>query len=201
MKVTIIVAIDNRGAMGYENKLLCHLPNDLKRFKELTLGKTIIMGRKTFESLPKGALPGRRNIVLSRDLLYKKTNGHADICVHDSLGSAILSCNTLEHVFIVGGTRVYEAALWIASELLITHINHEFPMADTFFYGAFPLHLWKEVSRESHKKDDKHPYDYDFVTYVKRQENEITWKSLPKMDPHELMNVPNPYDSEGDFKD
>ena len=103
-KVSIIAAVDRRMAIGFENKLLFWLPNDLKRFKALTTGNTILMGRKTFESLPKGALPNRRNIVLS--------SNPDTVCsgaeVFPSLETALKSCREDEHIYIIGGASIYQ---------------------------------------------------------------------------------------------
>ena len=105
--ISIIAAVDRKRGIGYQNRLLFWLPNDLKRFKALTTGNTIIMGRKTFESLPKGALPNRRNVVLStqKDLICP------DAEVFSSLEEALNSCQPDEHVYIIGGASVYRQAL------------------------------------------------------------------------------------------
>ena len=118
-KVSIIAAIDQRMAIGFQNKLLFWLPNDLKRFKALTTGNTIIMGRKTFESLPKGALPNRRNVVLSSNPATECPGAE----VFPSLEAALQSCKEEEHVYIIGGASIYRQALPFADELLsLIHI-------------------------------------------------------------------------------
>ena len=128
MNISIIVAIAKNRAIGFENKLLYWLPNDLKRFKALTTGHTIIMGRKTFESLPKGALPNRRNIVLSRqDIEFPGAERF------DSLEAALSACRADEEVYIIGGASVYQEALPIANKLCITHIDDTPAQADAFF--------------------------------------------------------------------
>ena len=117
--INIIAAVDRKRGIGYQNRLLFWLPNDLKRFKALTTGNTIIMGRKTFESLPKGALPNRRNIVLStqKDLFCPGAE------VFSSLEEALNSCRPDEHVYIIGGASVYRQALPFADALLsLIHI-------------------------------------------------------------------------------
>lgn len=118
-KISIIAAVDRRMAIGFQNKLLFWLPNDLKRFKALTTGNTIIMGRKTFESLPKGALPNRRNVVLSTrpDTVCPGAE------VFPSLEVALQSCKEDEHVYIIGGASVYRQALPLADELCLTEIK------------------------------------------------------------------------------
>ena len=159
MHISIIVAIAQNNAIGFENKLLYWLPNDLKRFKALTTGHTIIMGRRTFESLPKGALPNRRNIVLSRqDIEFPGAQRYA------SLKAALSQCKDEEEVFIIGGASVYQEALPLADKLYITHIEDTPSEADAFFPEITPA-LWKETSRETHSTDEKHLYPYSFVDY------------------------------------
>ena len=149
MNISIIVAIARNHGIGFENKLLYWLPNDLKRFKALTTGHTIIMGRKTFESLPKGALPNRRNIVLSR------------------LEGALKHCEQDEQIYIIGGASVYRQALPLADALCLTEIDAEAPQADAYFPEVTP-EIWQEKSRESHPIDEKHPCPYAFVNYIRR---------------------------------
>lgn len=159
MHISIIVAIAQNNAIGFENKLLYWLPNDLKRFKALTTGHTIIMGRRTFESLPKGALPNRRNIVLSRqDIEFPGAERYA------SLEAALSQCKDEEEVFIIGGASVYQEALPLADKLYITHIEDIPSEADAFFPEITPA-LWKETGRETHSTDEKHLYPYSFVDY------------------------------------
>ena len=149
-------------AIGFENKLLFWLPNDLKCFKALTTGNTIIMGRKTFESLPKGALPNRRNIVLST-----KPDTHFEGAeVFSSLDAALQACVNDEHVYIIGGETLYQQAMVIADELCITQIEDEAPQADAFFPKIDPA-IWHEKSRDAHPADEKHLCSYAFVDYTK----------------------------------
>ena len=159
MSISIIVAIAQNGAIGFENKLLYWLPNDLKRFKALTTGHTIIMGRRTFESLPKGALPNRRNIVLSRqDIEFAGAEHYA------SLEAALAQCEQEEEVFIIGGASVYQEAMSLADTLYITHIDATPDQADAFFPEIDPS-VWKETGREVHPMDEKHLYPYQFIDY------------------------------------
>ena len=160
--ISIIVAINKKLAIGFENKLLYWLPNDLKRFKALTTGHTIIMGRKTFESLPKGALPNRRNIVLS----HKEIQFTGAECFH-SLEEALSHCRKDEDVYIIGGASLYKEALPIANRLCITEINDDKAQADTFF-PAIDLNIWQEKSRECYPIDEKHLYSYSFVDYERK---------------------------------
>lgn len=137
--ISIIAAVDRRMAIGYQNKLLFWLPNDLKRFKALTTGHTIVMGRKTFESLPKGALPNRRNIVLSSNA--------ATVCpgaeVFTGLQEALEHCGSDEDIYILGGESVYRQALPLADRLCLTEIDDEAPQADAYFPTIDPA-VWTE---------------------------------------------------------
>ena len=158
--ISIIAAVARNRAIGLQNKLLYWLPNDLKRFKALTTGHTIIMGRNTFLSLPKGALPNRRNVVLSR------TVAEIPGCdVYPSLAAALQSCRPDEDVYIIGGASVYEQALPLADRLCLTEVDDTPAAADAFFpdYSG-----WQEVSREAHEKDERHTLRYAFVDYEKR---------------------------------
>ena len=157
--ISIIAAVARNRAIGYENKLIYWLPNDLKRFKTLTTGHTIIMWRNTFLSLPKGALPNRRNIVLTRS---QKAFPGCD--VYTSLEEALAHCDKDEDVYIIGGASVYRQALPLADRLCLTEINDTPEKADTFFP---PYDDWKEISREDHEKDERHEYEYSFVDYIK----------------------------------
>ena len=161
--ISIIAAVDRHMGIGYENKLLFWLPNDLKRFKTLTTGNTIIMGRKTFESLPKGALPNRRNIVLST----RPDTQCPGAEVIPSLEEALKNCAQDEQVYIIGGASVYHQALPLADALCLTEIDAEAPHADAYF-PEVDLKIWQEKSRDSHPIDEKHPCAYAFVDYIRR---------------------------------
>lgn len=160
--ISIIVAVDRHMAIGFQNKLLFWLPNDLKRFKALTTGNTIIMGRKTFESLPKGALPNRRNVVLSSNPLAECPGAE----VFPSLDAALKSCRESEKVYIIGGASVYRQALPLADELCLTEIDSVAEQADAFF-PEIDRTVWHEKSREVHPADEKHLCSYAFVDYVR----------------------------------
>lgn len=162
-KLSIIAAVDRRMGIGFENKLLFWLPNDLKRFKALTTGNTILMGRKTFESLPKGALPNRRNIVLSAN----PTTECQGADIFPSLEAALQSCREDEHIYIIGGASIYQQALPLADELYLTEIDSTAPEADAFFPEVSPA-IWHEKDREAHPMDEKHLCPYAFVNYARR---------------------------------
>ena len=157
--ISIIAAIAQNRAIGNGNKLLYWLPNDLKRFKALTTGHTIIMGRKTYDSLPKGALPNRRNVVLSRSLT------EIEGCeVYQSLENALQHCAANEEIYIIGGASVYEQALPLADRLCLTEVHDTPKEADAYFPE---ITGWKETWREEHDKDEKHEQQYAFVDYVR----------------------------------
>jgi dihydrofolate reductase len=156
--ISIIAAVAKNRAIGFKNKLIYWLPNDLKRFKALTTGHTIIMGRNTFESLPKGALPNRRNVVLST------TISELPGCeVFPTLDDALRSCRPDEDIYIIGGARVYEQALDKADRLCLTEVEDTPAEADAFFpdYSTG----WHETTREAHTKDERHDFEYAFVDY------------------------------------
>jgi len=162
MIISLIAVLGKNNEIGKGNDLLCHLPSDLKHFKAITLGHTVIMGRKTFESLPKGALPNRRNIVISRNTELKIKGAE----VYSSLDYALLkSINELE-VFIVGGAQIYAQALPFADKLYITRIHASFPEADVFF-PSVDWNNWNEIAREPFPSDDKNPYPFTFLEYEK----------------------------------
>ena len=163
MNIAIIVAIAEGNAIGKDQELLCHMPADLKRFKALTTGHTIIMGRKTFESLPH-ALPNRRNMVLS-----SQPNANFPGCeVCASLPEALALCAGEEEVFIIGGGQRYQQALALSDSLYITRIHHAFPDATTFF-PELDAAQWEEIEREAHPADEKNPYPYTYVNYRRKR--------------------------------
>ena len=160
--ISIIAAVARNMVIGRGNKLIYSLPNDLRRFKALTTGHTIIMGRRTFQSLPKGALPNRRNIVLTRS--GKEFPGAE---TYSSLREALDSCLPSEEVFVIGGATVYAEALPLADRLCLTEVDDEPEGADAFF-PQVSSDLWKVSSREEHGKDEKHDYTYTFTDYIRR---------------------------------
>ncbi len=160
MEIKIIAAVARNRAIGHENKLIYWLPNDLKRFKALTMGHTIVMGRNTFLSLPKGALPNRRNVVLSRTVAE-----HPGCETYTFLEQALDQCAQDEVVYIIGGASVYEQAFPLADVLCLTEIADTPTQADAFFPD---YSTWSEVSREHHVADEKHAFEYDFVDYIRK---------------------------------
>ncbi|MCM1076819.1 MAG: dihydrofolate reductase [Bacteroides sp.] len=158
--VTIIVACTRDFAIGRDGDLLYHISDDLKRFKTLTMGHPIIMGRKTFESFPKGALPGRRNIVVTRNPSYAAPG----IEIAGSLDEAIRMCSESSECFVIGGGQIYSEALPIASKIELTLIDAETPDADTHF-PALKSSEWSfPGSIEFQRKDPKSGVNYTFLT-------------------------------------
>lgn len=157
--ITIIAAVAKNRAIGYKNKLIYWLPNDLKRFKQLTTGHTIIMGSNTFRSLPKGALPNRRNVVLSR-----RSKDFPGCDVYPSLEKALQSCRPDEDIYIIGGASVYEQAVKVADRLCLTEVDDVPQEADTFFPDYSE---WRVETKEAHPKDERHAFEYAFVDYVR----------------------------------
>ena len=162
--VSIIVAIAENYAIGKKGDLLCHLPADLKHFKEITSGKTVLMGERTFYSLPKHPLPNRRNIVLT-DVQGKTFEGAEAVY---SLEELCAKVQGEEEAFVIGGGMVYRQMMPIADKLYITHIHHSWEDADTFFPEIKETE-WKLISSEEHQADEKNPYDFTFCTYNRRQ--------------------------------
>lgn len=161
--ISIIAAIAENRAIGKKNNLLCYLPADLKRFKSLTSGHTVIMGRRTFESLPNGALPNRDNIVIT-----SSGKEFPDVKTCRSAQEALEAVKTNEtEVFIIGGASVYNEFLPLADKLYLTHILHSFPDADTFF-PEINQDDWLIEKTESHLPDERHPYTYIFTDYTRK---------------------------------
>lgn len=158
LKLTLIVAAAENNAIGKGNKMPWHLPNDFKYFKKNTLDHSIVMGRKTFESIGK-ALPERRNIVITRDLNYKAE----DIDVANGLDEVLTYCRDEREIFIIGGAEIYRQTLPLAQKVLLTRV-HTTVDGDAFFPELVPA-SWKLVSSEAHQKDEKHAFDYSFEVY------------------------------------
>ena len=159
--LSIIVAVAENYAIGKKGDLLCHLPNDLKHFKEVTSGKTVLMGERTFYSLPKHPLPNRRNIVLT-DVAGKTFDGAEAAYSIDQLLELV---KDEEEAFVIGGGMVYRQMMPLADKLYITHIHHSWEDADTFF-PEIDLSVWHQTSAERHEADEKNPYAYTFAEYV-----------------------------------
>lgn len=163
MRLSLIAALDRHAAIGKGNALPWHLPDDLKRFKQLTLGKPVLMGRKTAESLGR-ALPGRLNLVLTRSGRVP----FAGMRAVDSIDAAVLAAGAdgAQELCVIGGAEIYALALPFADALHLTHVETVVEDADTFFPG-FDRGRWRIVSRESHRADAKHAFDFEFVDYLR----------------------------------
>ena len=160
MILSLIAVIGKNNEIGVKGGLLAHLPADLKHFKEITSGHTVIMGRKTFKSLPKGPLPNRRNIVISRnpDLQIPGVE------MVSSLDQALLKVMDEKEVFIIGGAQIYNQSLSIADRLYLTKLHNGFPEADAFF-PEINYSEWRLTATETHPADEKNPYPFTFADY------------------------------------
>lgn len=163
MKVSLIAALDRNFAIGRDNDLPWRLPDDLKRFKALTLGKPVLMGRKTAQSLGR-ALPGRRNLVLTRSGQVPFDGMQAVASPEDAL--RIASQDGAGELCVIGGGEVYALALSSATHLFLTHVETQVEGAEAFFPGFDASH-WRIVSRERHEADAKHAFAFEFVDYVR----------------------------------
>ncbi|MGF7082643.1 dihydrofolate reductase [Mucilaginibacter sp. UYCu711] len=156
MIVSIVVAIGQNNAIGKDNKLLWHLPKDLKHFKEITTGGTVIMGRKTYDSVGR-PLPNRRNIIITRQQIEIKG------CeVVNSVEAALDLCRDEDEVFIVGGAEIYKLAMPLTDKIFLTIVRENFE-ADTYF-PEIKEAIWKETARQDHEPDEKNPLPYSFIT-------------------------------------
>ncbi|AEP31021.1 type 3 dihydrofolate reductase [Brumicola nitratireducens] len=154
----MIAAMANHRIIGADNDMPWHLPADLKHFKAITMGKPVLMGRKTYESIGK-ALPGRPNIVITSNESYSLD----DATVVHSIEAAMQKAAAFDEVMIIGGGSIYESMLSQAQRLYLTFIDLTVD-GDTKFPDYEANANWQELSRETHQKDDKNPYDYTFVT-------------------------------------
>lgn len=161
--LVLIAALDRNRAIGRDNCMPWHLPDDLKRFKALTLGKPVLMGRKTAESLGR-ALPGRRNLVLTR-------SGRAPFAGMEAVASlddarAIAQTDDANELCVIGGGELYALALPFAVRMHLTHVDAAIGSCDAFF-PAFDADDWRVVAREAHPMDAKHAFAFEFVDYAR----------------------------------
>jgi dihydrofolate reductase len=160
-KLSIVVAISANNAIGKNNQLLWHLPADLKHFKEITSGHTIIMGRKTYDSIGR-PLPNRRNIVITRKTDLQIEN----VEIVNSLQQAISLCEKEEEVFIIGGAEIYKSSISLVNRIYLTTIHQEYE-ADVFF-PELKTEEWLETFQEYHKADEKNNVAYTFSTLERK---------------------------------
>jgi dihydrofolate reductase len=159
--ISIIVAVSEDWGIGKDNELLWHISEDLKRFKRLTSGNTVVMGKKTWESLPRRPLPGRKNIVLTDN--SKEIIENALTCY--SIEDALSKCSPDEEVFIIGGGSIYRQFMPLADRLYITHVHKKAP-ADIYF-PEIDLNIWKVNEEEEFVSDEGIPYTY--TVYLRRK--------------------------------
>lgn len=159
-KISIVAALADDFAIGYKKKLPWNLPADMKHFKNLTTGHTVVMGKRTFESLPNGPLPNRTNIVLTTMLSEGVVEGYFEA---DSLEDALELCSNAEQLFVIGGAAVYQQCMDSVDSMYLTWVHGDFK-ADTYF-PEIDFSKWKEVSREDHPADEKNEYPYSFSVY------------------------------------
>ncbi len=160
--ISIIVAIAENYAIGKQGDLLCHMPEDLKHFKQITSGHTVMMGERTYLSLPKHPLPNRRNIVLT-DVQGRTFEGAEMAYSLDEMQALV---RPDEEAFVIGGGMVYRQMMPRADKLYITHIHHSWEDADTFF-PEIKDSEWVLESAEKHFADENNPYDYTFAEYIR----------------------------------
>ncbi len=157
--ISLIAAVGKNNELGANNSLLWHLPADMEHFRNTTRGHTVIMGRKTFESIGK-ALPNRRNIVITRNPDYKSE----DIEIVNTPKEALDMVDGNEEVFVIGGREIYEQCMETANKLYITHVDADFKDSDAFF-PTIDIAKWKKVKSAFHAKDADNPYDIEFAEY------------------------------------
>lgn len=160
---SIVAAISENNVIGKDNKLLWNLPEDLKRFKQLTAGHTIIMGRKTFESIGR-VLPNRKHIVITRDESYKVDNANVEII--NNIEDLDKYIDSEEEFFIIGGAIIYRQFMSKVNKMYITKINQKF-QGDAYF-PIINEQEWKVIERTKGIKNEENPYDYEFITYIKK---------------------------------
>lgn len=158
--ITLIAAAAENNVIGKDNKLIWHLPNDLKFFKKNTLDHSVVMGRKTFDSMGK-ALPNRRNIVITRDQNWMAP----DVDVANSANEVLTYCRDEREIFIIGGAEIYNLFLPIANKIILTRVHTH--IDGHAYFPAFDQSVWRKVSEERHEKDEKHAYAYTFEVYEK----------------------------------
>ena len=173
--ISIIVAISEENAIGKQGGLLCHLPNDLKHFKTVTSGSTVIMGERTFLSLPINkttgmhALPNRRNIVITDNKEHTFDGAEMAYSIEDAIKqSTIHNPQSTAEAFVIGGGMVYRQFMPLADKLYITHIHHSWKDADTFF-PEIKESEWQLISAERQEADENNPYPHTFAVYTRRK--------------------------------
>jgi dihydrofolate reductase len=161
--ISIIVAVSEDWGIGKDNELLWHISEDLKRFKKLTSGNAVIMGKKTWESLPRRPLPGRKNIVLTDDPNESIENSVTAYSIDDALDK----CGPAEEIFIIGGGSIYRQFMPIADRLFITHVHKKAP-ADIYF-PEIDRSIWEIIEKEEFKTDESNSIPYTYTVYERKE--------------------------------
>lgn len=164
MKIILIAAKAKNRVIGRDNQLIWTLPSDLKRFKNLTTGNHLLMGRKTYESIGR-PLPNRTHLILSRNPEFQAPEGHYSF---KKIEDAIIFCNKIgvEKLFIIGGGQIYQETISFCDQLEITEVNAE--LEGDAYFPEIDSKIWKEAGREDFQADEKNEYPFSFVTYEKR---------------------------------
>lgn len=165
MSISLIAAIDLNNGLGYQNKLLCSLKNDMKYFKEKTMNHIVVMGRSTYDSIGK-PLKNRINIVLSRDINY---DPHPQVFVYNSVNNLLhdyQNADENEEVFVIGGSQIYHQLIAFCDTIYLTIINHKFEEVDSHFPKLDDT--WRCVSNIENKADENNPFDHNFLIYRKK---------------------------------
>ena len=162
-QITLIAAVDKNNAIGKDNKMAWHIPADFAFFKQYTLHKPIIMGRKTWVSLPKKPLPERRNIILSKQLDFTEENAE----ILHSVDEVFLQLKNEKEIVVIGGEQIYTQFMPYATDIRLTEVNLQIENADAFF-PKFDKNIWQEISRDK-QICDKSQIAFDFVHYVKKE--------------------------------
>jgi len=164
--ISIIAAIGKNNELGKKNALLWTLPADMKHFRATTRGRTVIMGQKTFESIGK-PLPNRKNIVITLDKSYLRHGVDVVYSPEEAINSARAPLAENEEIFVIGGGQIYKLFIDKADKLYITHVDAEFPEADTYF-PAIDKKIWQKTKSEKLKKDISNKYNLEFAEYIKK---------------------------------
>ena len=166
MIISLVVAVANDNAIGGNNGLLWHLPNDLRFFKNTTWGMPVVMGRKTFDSMAGKPLPGRTNIVITRDASALSATGQVHFVSTIEMALQKAAETDCKEIFIIGGGEIYKQSLSIANKIYLTRVHGNFPEANVFF-PAFDSLGFNMTDKISMQRDEKHAYDYDFEVWEK----------------------------------
>ena len=166
MKISLIVAMASNRVIGLNNQMPWHLSADLKKFKKITMGSPVLMGRKTYESIGK-VLPGRTNIILSRNPEYRQ---HGCLVFNDLESALKNACESAEEIFVIGGSDLYEAVLPVADAIYLTIINREF-QGDAIF-PDIDFNVWSEVAREDIENDPDAAFSYSFLKFEKTSQSD-----------------------------